>query len=149
MKTAAAALAFLAITASASAAERLLVVPNVTIYPRDVIRAEHLETRRFLYDPVGPSAYAESVDGVVGLGARSTLLANRPIPLNGVEKVKVVANGAPVRIHFTQGGFTITTAGQAMQAGGVGEVVRVRNNETGLIVSGFVREDGAVEVGKP
>ena len=149
MRTAVAALGLVATVAVSHAAERTLVVPNVTIYPRDVVRAEQLDTRAFLYDPDGPSAYVENADAVVGLVARATLLANRPIPLNGVEKMKIVANGAPVRIRFTQGGFSITTAGQAMQAGGLGEVVRVRNNDTGLIVSGSVREDGAVEVGEP
>ncbi|HEY8579765.1 MAG TPA: flagellar basal body P-ring formation chaperone FlgA [Beijerinckiaceae bacterium] len=131
----------------ARAAERTLVVPTVTLYPRDVIRADQLETRAFVYDPDGPSAYAESADAIVGLVARSTLVANRPIPLNGVEKAKIVANGAQVRMRFNQGGFTIVTAGQALQAGGLGEMVRVRNADTGLVVSGLVREDGAVEVG--
>ena len=148
MRAALAALGFFATAASLQAAERTLVVPNVTIYPRDVVRADQLDTRAFVYDPDGPSAYAEKAEAVVGLVARATLLANRPIPLNGVEKMKVVANGAPVRIRFSQGGFSITTAGQAMQAGGVGELVRVRNNDTGLIVTGSVREDGAVEVGE-
>jgi flagella basal body P-ring formation protein FlgA len=149
MRTVVAALAYLATVATSPAAERTLIVPNVTIYPRDVVRADQLDSRAFLYDPDGPSAYVENIDAVVGLVARSTLLANRPIPLNGVEKMKIVENGAPVRIRFSQGGFSITTAGQAMQAGALGEVVRVRNNDTGLIVSGSVREDGAVEVGAP
>ncbi len=54
--------------------------------------------------------------------------------------------GAMVRVVFVEGGLTISTYGSALKAGSVGDVIPVRNNESGLTVSGTVEQDGTVRV---
>ena len=124
-----------------------LPVPAITIYPGDAIRDGSLVDREF------PSNFSGLKFGmisdrvlIVGKIARRTLLPGAPIPTNGVMEPKVVTNGAKVRVVFKEGGLTITTYAAAMQAGGVGDVVSVRNLESGLTISGIIQADGSVRV---
>jgi len=48
---------------------------------------------------------------------------------------------------FAEGGLMISTYGSALQAGAVGDVIPVRNLESGLTVSGTIEDDGSVRVG--
>ena len=40
----------------------------------------------------------------------------------------------------------IVAYGSALQAGGVGDLIRVRNQDSGLVVSGRVQADGSIRV---
>jgi flagella basal body P-ring formation protein FlgA len=84
---------------------------------------------------------------IVGKVARLTLLPGHAIPFAGVSNRKVVANGAEVRLIYSEGGLLIMTTGAALQDGSIGDVVRVRNSDSGVTVSGAVQPDGSVNVG--
>ncbi|MFN3890874.1 MAG: flagellar basal body P-ring formation chaperone FlgA [Beijerinckiaceae bacterium] len=136
-------------TTGALATQRLLLVPNTTLYPRDVIRQEHLAPREFVYDPDGRSMYVENPEEAIGLAARTTLPANRPIPLSALEKPRLVVIGATVNIRYSEGGINIITRGVALQSGSEGDPVKVRNGESGVTIAGVVEADGAVRVVEP
>jgi flagella basal body P-ring formation protein FlgA len=124
-------------------------VPVLTIYPGDVIKDEWLENHA---PPAGTTglqtgAFIDSRQAIVGKIARQTLLPGRPIPVNAVGERKLVTNGAMVKVVFQEGGLTITTYGAAMRAGTAGDIVTVRNLDSGLIISGIVQSDGSVFVG--
>jgi len=57
-----------------------------------------------------------------------------------------VRNGAAVRIEYRDGALTIAVAGEALQDGGVGDFVKLRNADSGVTVSGQVQADGTVQV---
>ena len=135
----------LAAATPADAGERLMPVPNVTIYPGDTIR-DGMISERVLGDEAASSAFADDRGAVVGKVARRTLLPGKPIPSGAVEDPRVVANGAQVRIVFQEGGLVITSYAAALQSGRVGDLVRVRNLDTGVTVSGTVLPDGSVRV---
>jgi flagellar basal body P-ring formation protein FlgA len=78
--------------------------------------------------------------------ARRTLLPGRPIPTIAVEEPRAVSTGGQVQLVYQQDGLTIVTTAQALQNGYVGQVVQVRNLDSGLVVSGVVQPDGAVRV---
>ncbi len=125
-----------------------LPAPGVTIYPGDIIKDS------WLVDHEYPSGIATTRGdiilnraAIVGKIARRTLLPGAPIPSNAVADPKIVANGAKVRIVFEEEGLTITAYAAALQAGGVGEVISLRNLDSGLTISGTVQPDGSVRVG--
>jgi flagella basal body P-ring formation protein FlgA len=125
--------------------KRILPVPSVTINAGDVIKDEMLEDRP--YGAGQPSfAVVESRLAVVGQAARRTLIAGYPIPINAVEDVKIVKRGVPVRVVLEDSGLSIVTLGSPLQSAGVGALVRVRNIDTGSIVTGIVQPDGSVRV---
>jgi flagella basal body P-ring formation protein FlgA len=126
---------------------RVLPVPNVTIYPGDPIRESWLVDRDFTANSSAPrGGVIETRDAVVGKIARRTLLPGLPIPATAISEPRLIANGAKVRVVFSDGGMTITTYGSALQSGGAGDIVSVRNLDSGLTISGIVQPDGSVRV---
>lgn len=123
-----------------------LPVPTITIYPGDVIKDGWLVDRDTAVTSPARGNFVASRDVVVGKIARRTLLPGAPIPLNAVSDPKIVSNGAKVRIVFEEGGLTIVTYGAALQDGGVGELISVRNLETGITISGIVQSDGSIRL---
>jgi flagellar basal body P-ring formation protein FlgA len=121
--------------------------PKAVIYPGDVIRDDMLaeSAQGGVRDGEGP--FVESRALIVGKVARLTLLPGHAIPYAGVSNRKVVANGAEVKLVYAEGDLMIVTTGAALQDGSIGDVVRVRNSDSGVTVSGAVQSDGSVKVG--
>lgn len=142
----AAAFAALAATATPAAAGQFVPVPAVVIYPGDVIRDGMLTEIELPDDFAGRAAAVLDRSALVNKTSRRTLLPNLPIPRNAIGEPKVVSLNAMVRIVYSEGGLTISTYGSALQAGAAGDVIPVRNLESGLTVSGMIGNDGAVHV---
>ena len=95
----------------------------------------------------GGGPYVEDRSFILGKTARLTLLPGHAIPFAGISNRKLVANGAEVKLVYAEGGLLIVTSGAALQDGSIGDVVRVRNTDSGVTVSGAVQPDGSVKVG--
>lgn len=124
-------------------------VPNVTIYPGDVVANNLLEERPFTQPPGESWPVHKSRQGLVGKVARRTLLPGKPIPLNFVRAADVVSQGKPVMLVFQAGALTITAQAMPLQSGGIGDVLSLRNVDSGAIVKGVVQADGTVRVSGP
>ena len=119
--------------------------PKAVIYPGDLILDEMLiDVPNAARDGSGP--FVDSRSLIVGKVARLTLLPGHAIPFSGVSNRKVVSNGAEVKLIFSEGGLVIMTTGSALQDGSIGDIVRVRNDDSGVTVSGAVQPDGSVQV---
>ena len=138
---------FLAAALPAAAAERVLPVPAATIYPGEIIDDAALVDRKFSTAMLGKLPLANGRAMIVGKVARRTLLPAQPIPVGAVAEPEVVKRGVPVQVVFQEGGLTIVTTATSLQSGGIGDLIRVRNLDSGLIISGTVQADGTVRVG--
>lgn len=125
-----------------------LPVPAITIYPGDPITEDMLTERRFRLSRAALETVVAGPELLVGKVARRTLLPGQPITVNAVESPKLVRRGVPVRLVFVEGGLTIITYAEPMQSGSAGEVIRVRNTESGTVITGVVQSDGSIIVGK-
>lgn len=125
-----------------------LPVPGITIYPGDPITDEMLTERRFRLTRASLEAVVAGREMLVGKVARRTLLPGQPITINAIENPQLVRRGVPVRLVFMEGGLTIITYAEPMQSGSAGEVIRVRNTESGTVIVGVVQADGSIVVGK-
>jgi flagellar basal body P-ring formation protein FlgA len=126
----------------------VLPVPNITIYPGDIVKEEWLVDRDFSSNTgAARGSVVQSRSQIVGKLARRTLLPGVPIPINGVSEPRAVTNGGKVRVVFSQDGLEISTYATALQNGSVGDVISVRNLDSGLTISGIVQQDGSVRVG--
>ena len=121
-------------------------VPRMVIYPGDVIRDDMLMDVpvRDIQGAVESMVRARS--GVVGKMARRTLLPGRAIMPIALNNPRAVINGAEVRLVYIDGGLTIVTSASALQDGAVGDMIKVRNVDSGLTVSGIIQPDGSVRV---
>jgi flagellar basal body P-ring formation protein FlgA len=131
--------------AGAAAQDADFPTPKAVIYPGDIILDSMLvDNAQAAHDGAGP--FVEQRALIVGKVARLTLLPGHAIPFSGVSNRKVVTNGAEVKLIYSEGDLLIMTTGDALQDGSIGDIVRVRNSDSGVTVSGAVQPDGSVRV---
>ncbi|KEQ05804.1 MULTISPECIES: flagellar basal body P-ring formation chaperone FlgA [Pseudorhizobium] len=135
----------LGIAAPAAAEMGTAVIPKQIIYPGEEISAGVVEEVE-VTNPKLAGEYARSINEVTGMVSTRTLLPGRTILLSGLRAPYAVRRGSSVRLGFNIGSMTISAAGTPLQDASIGDIVRVRNNDSGIIVSGTVMADGTIQV---
>ncbi|WP_105254920.1 flagellar basal body P-ring formation chaperone FlgA [Pseudoalteromonas sp. T1lg75] len=79
--------------------------------------------------------YVEAPDLVIGSRSKRTIRQGLPINLN---QLCMVCKGDSVTIVAKINGLTIKTSGEALEDGGLGENIRVRNRKSGRLLSAQV-----------
>lgn len=130
---------------SSMAGDRYAVVPTDTIYPGEAIPSGKLD-RVKVTNPNLAGGFAADFNEVVGMLSTKTLLPGRTIPLATLKRPYAVIRGSQLRLVFNIGNLTISAAGSPMDDANIGDVIRVRNLDSGQIVSGTVMGDGTVQV---
>jgi flagella basal body P-ring formation protein FlgA len=142
-----AALAWPGMSLCALAEDRTIPVPKEVIYPGDIIR-DGMLTDISVYDAAGADgSLIVSRADIVGKAAKRTLLPGRGISAYAIGAARVVANGAQVKLIYREGPLTIVTSALALEAGAAGDMIKVRNADSGVTISGTVQSDGSVSVG--
>lgn len=137
--------AMLAAGGPAHAEKPMAVIPTRTIYPGEIVDAGRLEAVE-VTNPALKGDYATTMDQVVGKITNRTLLQGRVIIVSALREPYAVERGKAVRLVFSSGPLTITAGGAPLENAAVGDLIRVRNTESGVIVSGTVMQDGTVHV---
>lgn len=98
-------------------------------------------TRQLSTPPKAPALAATTrpVASATPVGKTTPAATTRPAPRIDIQK------GKRVKIRIRGPGFTITAKGEALDAGGVGRHIRVRNTDTGAVITGKIGADGVVE----
>ncbi len=125
-----------------------LPVPKVTLYPGDPIGAEMLILKAFPAR-LDLGAVTLNPEALIGKVARRTLIAGKPIPPTYIRDREVIQKGKPVRVVFSEGGLTISSVAVPLQAGGVGDVLSLRNVDSGTVIKGIVEPDGSIRIAGP
>jgi len=125
-----------------------LPVPRATIYPGDVIVDGMLADRVFDSFQVDGQGFEDSREALIGKVARQTLLPNVPITSGRVREPYAVKQGQAAVVIFQSGTLIISGTAVPLQAGSVGEVISLRNTDSGTTIRGVVQADGTVRVGQ-
>lgn len=134
--------------APVTAADRLaFLVPSAVVYPGQVVSDTALLEKNFFINPEAAGQYVLSQDQAIGKIARKTLLPGKPILVSALGEPSLVKRGVPARLVFTSGMLTITAMGTPLESGTAGDFIKVRNSDSGIIVSGTVLADGRIQVG--
>jgi flagellar basal body P-ring formation protein FlgA len=136
----------LGVSAASGAQLVTLPVPTATIYPGSLIEAGQLSEHTFVQSQIG-SGYVDTTIELVGKVARRTLLPDHPIPANAIDEVDLVTRGTSVQLVFQHAGLVITAYAAPLEDGSIGDLIRVRNIDSGAVVMGIVQPDGTVRVG--
>jgi len=131
--------------ACAAHAQQTAVVPTQIIYPGETISSAQVSEVE-VTNPNLSGGYAQTKAEVVGMVSKRTLLPGRTIPTSGLREAFAIKRGASVRLTFAIGNMVISAAGTPMVDATVGEVIKVRNIDSGTIVTGTVMADGTVQV---
>ncbi|MBO9097274.1 MULTISPECIES: flagellar basal body P-ring formation chaperone FlgA [Rhizobium] len=121
------------------------VVPTEAIYPGDVISSGQLEEVQ-ITNPNLTGDFARSIDEVVGRVSKRTLLSGRTIAISALRQPFAVTRGSNVRLVMSMGDMMISAAGTPLDDGSIGDKVRARNIDSGIIVNGTVLENGTIRV---
>lgn len=143
---------FVAVSSAAMAApgEVVLPVPRVTVYPGTVITEDMLGTRAFRGDKgYEQQGYARTAAALIGKVARKTLVANTPVAMAVLREPFSVVQGQPAVVVFRSGGLVISGMALPLQNGAPGEVISLRNTDSGATIRGVVQPDGTIQVGMP
>ncbi|MDS1136095.1 flagellar basal body P-ring formation chaperone FlgA [Nitratireductor indicus] len=138
--------ALAAVTAPAAAEEQAVVATRV-IYPGETITPDALNEILLRRPPRDGNAIARMMEDVDGKVARRTLLPGRLIPTNYVRDPYLVETGTPVTVTFAEGALTISIRAVPLQSGSAGDMIRLRNADSGRTFMGMVLADGSVKVG--
>lgn len=131
--------------AVAAAESGYAIVPNSIIYPGEEIAATQVKEVE-VTNPNLAGGYADSIDQVVGMVSKRTLLPGRTIPVSALREPYAVKRGSNLRLTFSIGSMLISAAGSPLQDAAIGDVIKVRNLDSGVIVTGTVMADGTVQV---
>jgi flagella basal body P-ring formation protein FlgA len=82
------------------------------------------------------------------LRARRTLSPGEVITRQHLEKVPVVQRGDQVQLVAWTAQMSVSTLGVALQDGGLGERIRVRNSDSGKVLYGQVLDRERIRVGR-
>ena len=128
-------------------AEGMVVVPKRVIYPGEAITSEMVSEVELRRSRASVPDVAFRMEEVSGRVARRTLLPGRLIPMGFLRDAYAVEAGKPVTVRLVVSGLEISMTGVPLQPGAVGDVIKVRNVDSGATVTGVVMNDGTVQVG--
>lgn len=130
---------------TAAFAEPIAIVPTQVIYPGQEIDLALLR-EVVVTNPNLRDDYIASLAELEGSVARRTLLPGRVIPISAVRESYAIERGEVVRLVYSNAGMVISASGSPLASASVGDLVRVRNVDTGVTVSGTVMADRTVRV---
>jgi len=145
-KVALLAAAVMAASAGMALAQEIVFIPNRVIYPGETITMDSLKEVTLKPGKIIPPAVAIAPIDLDGKVAVRTLLPGRYIQANGIREPWVVERGASVQMIFVSGGLTISAAAITLQPGAAGEFIKVRNVDSGKVLTGTVMADGSIMV---
>jgi len=120
-------------------------IPRTIIYPGQPISADQIEVVA-VTNPNLIEGYARSAEEVDGMVTTRTLLPGRTIMISSLRKPFTVRRGDKTLLVFDNGMLRITASGVPLGDGNIGDVVQVRNADSGAIISGTVLADGTILV---
>jgi flagella basal body P-ring formation protein FlgA len=128
-------------------ADEVVLIPGRVIYPGETISLAALKQVTLLPGRHKPDAVVTTEQDLDGKVAKRTLLPGRYIPANAVRDAWLVEQGASVQVYFIAGGLSISATAVTLQPGAAGDLVKVRNIDSGKVLSGTVMADGTIRVG--
>jgi flagella basal body P-ring formation protein FlgA len=121
-----------------------VVVAAETIQRHEIISEGDLSLE--VYDLCNvPSDVAFDPLLVVGMRAKHTIQAGRPVAFSSIQCPPVIARGDLVTLEAMAGGVIVAIPGEALEAGAVGDLIRVKNTSSGAIVRARVIDSQRVQ----
>jgi flagellar basal body P-ring formation protein FlgA len=129
--------------------ERTVYVPRNVIYPGDVISADALVASKIIRTTGSPDVFGENAEDLVGKVARRTLMPGALVPNSAVHMQALVVQGHPYKLRYNSEYVSIVGTGIPLQSGSIGEMISVRNPDSGLVIKARVEANQTLTVDGP
>lgn len=90
--------------------------------------------------------YQTQPDKIIGMAVKRRIRDRQPISLSQLESPLLVERGQRVLMIAGQNGVEARTVGEAMKKGRKGEIIKVKNESSGRVVSAVVADVGVVNM---
>ena len=119
--------------------ERLVSVPVLknVLKNGDIIGALDIDYIELPKNKIASGVVMQESD-IVNMTPRRTMASGKPISLNELESPKMVGRGDLITLIFDNGSMYLTTKGKALQAGAIGDTVRVSNIDSDKNLQGVI-----------
>jgi len=134
------------VPAQAADVAHTVFVPRRVIYPGDVITADALVERKVLRSADSGAVFGENPADVVGKVSRRTLLRGELIPNSAIRNKDLILQGRPYKLIYNSQFVSVVGTGIPLQSASAGEMVSVRNPDTGLVIKARVQPDQTLAV---
>ena len=91
--------------------------------------------------------YFTDIDALGDMRTRRSVVAGDVLTRNHVEVIPVINRGDEVELVARTNSLAISAIGQAMQDGGIGERIRVKNSDSGKVLYGQILDASTIQVG--
>ncbi len=125
---------------------RPVLVASHMIRPGEEVGPESYELVERDVTQVRGKYYVDSLM-LEGMQTRRTLSMGDVITDQHLQKIPVVKRGDAIQLIARADRMSMSTAGEALQDGGVGDRIRVKNSDSGKVIYGHVLEGGIIQVG--
>ncbi|QGU33005.1 flagellar basal body P-ring formation chaperone FlgA [Thermochromatium tepidum] len=123
-----------------------VLVVDRPIARQQVIQPEDIRLERQAVSGL-TNGYFTEPEAVVGMTSRRHLVPGQVLTSAHVTQRRVVKRGQEVTLFSARPGLVVRMKGIALEDGGEGARIRVRNSSSKRVVEGYVEPSGAVRVG--
>lgn len=119
--------------------ERLVAIPVLknSLKSGDIISAHDLDWIELPQGKIA-SGFILNEKDLINMTPRRTISGGKPVQANDLEHPKMVDRGDSVTLVFDNGIMYLTTKGKALQAGAMGDMVRVSNSDSNKNLQGEI-----------
>lgn len=132
--------------AAAGVVERTIFVPATVIYPGDEITQDALTTLKVMRPAGADVSFGERQEDLVGKIARRTLVGGQPVPPSALRTRDVIMQGRTYKLIYRSDFVTVVGSGVPLKSASAGEIINVRNPDTGIIVKARVNADQTLAI---
>jgi flagella basal body P-ring formation protein FlgA len=111
----------------------------------ELLDSSAVEVRRMPLDKLPVNSLSDT-ENLASLEAVRPLRAGVPLTLNAVRARQVVRQGQEVVIEANTAGIQVKMTGTALKSGSYGDLIPVRNRNSGRVIEAAVRNEGLVTV---
>ena len=124
---------------------RELPIARKSLSKGALITEADIQMARFNVESL-PNDALQSSDSIIGQEAKSEIQGGELFRANRLAPPIVVTAGSPVTMKFQGEFFEATASGVALESGGIGQEINIRNDASKKIIGGKIIEPGVVSV---
>lgn len=121
------------------------LVANQYLKRGTILHAEDLKAKSFDISELKFGYFTDSKE-VLGKTLKRHLSRGAVLTPSNLAVTKIIHRGERVTIVATTGGISVQAAGQALEDGGMGDIIRVKNLNSKKVIEGRVEAPGRVKV---
>lgn len=111
----------------------------------EIIQASDLNNFKVKLDTIKNSDISSTID-VVGMQAKKYIAMGSVVKRADITNPTVIKNNDPVNIVYSSGAINLKTSGIALGSGAVGDMIKVKNGTSGIVLLGQIINKNTVQV---